>query len=293
MTPQIDTALVRRLVAEQFPHWAQLEIRPVVVGGHDNRTFHLGDELSVRLPSAEAYAPQAEKEGRWLPGLAPHLPLPIPAPVALGRPSVAFPFPWSVNRWLPGDTLAAAGVQDKQELARDLAAFLRALWQIDAADGPPAGPHNFERGKGSPPMYWDDYAQPNLPLLGPQAQAAEALWQLARQSEWTALPVWVHGDIAAGNLLVQGGRLSAVIDFGCCAVGDPACDLVMAWTYFSGDSRRVFRESCGLDEQTWQRAAGWAVWKALIVLTDPRQEAWARRTVNELLADKLLLGRTE
>lgn len=256
----------------------------MAVSGHDNRTFHLGDQLSVRLPSSEDYAPQAEKEGRWLPFLASHLPLPISAPVALGRPSEAFPFAWSVNRWLAGETLAAAGVQSERELAQDLAGFLRALWQIDASQGPPAGPHSFERGRALPLMYWG-YAQPQLPLLGAQAAAAEAIWQQALGSAWQGQPVWVHGDIATGNLLVSGGKLCAVIDFGCCAVGDPACDLVLAWTYFSLEGRQIFRECCGLDSQTWQRAAGWAVWKALLSLENPAQEAWARRTVAQLLED--------
>jgi aminoglycoside phosphotransferase (APT) family kinase protein len=142
----IDVALVRRLVGAQFPRWSDLPIEPVEVGGWDNRTFHLGEHMTVRLPSAESYVPQVEKEHRWLPLLAPHLPLPIPVPLAKGVPAEGYPFPWSVYRWIRGETATFGRIEDLVEFATRLADFLVALQQIDPTGGPPPGPHNFFRG---------------------------------------------------------------------------------------------------------------------------------------------------
>jgi len=265
----IDTALVERLIASQFPAWASLEIRRVEPGGNDNRTFRLGEELLVRLPSHAAYAAAVEKEQRWLPGLAPHLPLPIPAPVGLGEPTEAYPCRWSVYRWLPGEPVAFAPVSDLVRFAVDLAGFLSALQAIDAGAGPPAGRHSFHRG-GSLAVY-DAQTREAIAALGGtiDGETAAQVWELARASAWNRPPVWVHGDIAAGNLLVGDGRLCGVIDFGTSAVGDPACDLVITWTLLTDPSRTAFRQASQLDEATWARAPGWALWKALVTLANP------------------------
>lgn len=213
-TVTIDADLVRRLVAAQFPQWVDLAIRPVEFDGWDNRTFHLGAQMTVRLPSADRYTFQVEKEHRWLPKLAPQLPLPIPVPLAMGVPGEGYPWHWSVYRWLAGETAAT----------------------------------------------------------------------------WRGSPVWFHGDIAAGNLLVERGRLSAVIDFGTSGVGDPACDLAIAWTLFAGESREAFRAALPADEATWARGRGWTLWKALITLagnidTNSAEAGKARRVIDEVLAD--------
>src|SRR4051812_13599063 len=142
----IDVSLVGRLVATQFPHWADLPIEPVEFGGWDNRTFHLGRDMTGRLPSAAAYALQVEKEHRWLPKLAPLLPLPIPVPLAMGRPADAYPWHWSVYRWLDGEIATIERIADLPQFATTLAEFLIALQRIDAAGGPPPGRHNFFRG---------------------------------------------------------------------------------------------------------------------------------------------------
>ncbi len=286
----IDTALVRRLAAAQFPQWADLPVKPVAVSGWDNRTFHLGDELSVRLPSAEGYVAQVAKEHRWLPVLAPQLPLPIPVPVAMGAPTSEYPWPWSIYRWLPGETATLERVADLDRFAVDLARFLHALQAIDSSGGPAPKPHNFYRG--GPLTTYDDETRRSIAALDGaiDAGAATEAWETALAATWGGSAVWVHGDIAAGNLLVEGGQLSAVIDFGCSGVGDPACDLAIAWTLFDDGSRAAFRAALPLDDATWARGRAWALWKALITLvdhrdTDPVQADGARQVIDAVLAD--------
>lgn len=264
----ITPALVSRLVAAQFPQWAHLPVTPVELDGNDNTTFRLGENLSVRLPSAGPYVPQVEKEHRWLPILAPQLPLPIPAPVAKGAPGSGFPRPWSIYRWRPGEPATAERVADLGRLAIDLAGFLAALYAIDPGGGPPPGRHSFLRG--APPAVYDEEARAAIVALEGEidTDGATEVWEAALAATFRGPPVWVHGDVTASNLLTVDGRLSAVIDFGCSAVGDPACDLTMAWTFFSGDSRAAFRDALGLDAEAWERGRGWALWKALIQLLD-------------------------
>jgi aminoglycoside phosphotransferase (APT) family kinase protein len=287
----IDTALVYGLVAAQFPQWADLLVEPIVPGGWDNRTFRLGDRMTVRLPSAEGYVPQIEKEHRWLPELARQLPLPIPTPVALGRPGEGFPWPWSIYGWIDGETSTVINIRDLEKFANDLAGFLIALRNADATDGPLPGPHNFYRG-GSPAFY-DAEARQAIVELGASIDGAAAtdVWEAAVESEWTLPPVWFHGDISSGNLLVRDGELSAVLDFGTSGIGDPACDLVIAFSTLAAQ-RDYFRALVDLDDDTWARARGWAIWKALIVAAgsagshDPEGEAVkARRVIDEVIAD--------
>ncbi len=286
----ITASLVSRLVATQFPQWGHLPVRPVAVSGWDNRTFHLGVEMSVRLPSAEGYAAQVEKEHRWLPRLAPHLPLPIPVPLAMGRPTGEYPWPWSIYRWLEGEPASNARIRDSNRFATDLAQFLAALQRIDPTGGPPPKPHNFYRG--GPLTTYDDETRQAIAALGGEIDisAATEVWNAALATTWRRSPVWVHGDVTVGNVLVARGRLSAVIDFGCTGVGDPACDLVMAWTFLSGESRAAFRTTLPLDDATWARGRGWALWKACITVVDhkdtnPVQADQARRVIDAVLTD--------
>ena len=252
-------------MASQFPQWAHLSVRPVARGGWDNKTFHLGEQMLVRLPSAADYAEQVRKEQRWLPKLAPLLPLPIPALLALGEPAAGYPWKWSIYRWLEGDTATPERITDLQDFANTLAQFLIALQRIDPTDGPAPGPHNFHRG-GSLTTYDAETRQALVALQGTiDVDAATEVWEAALATTWDGSPVWIHGDIGAGNLLVQGGRLSAVVDFGNLGVGDPACDLAIAWTLFGGERRKVFRAMLPLDAGVWARARGWTLWKALIV----------------------------
>lgn len=260
----ITVEVVSCLLSEQFPNWAELEIRPVALDGWDNTTFRLGDDKSVRLPSHEMYAPQIDKEHRWLPLLAPQLPVPIPRPIAKGEPGCGFPAPWSIYGWLEGEPAAAVGVTDDDRLAEDLGHFLAALQRADTADGPPPGPHSFNRG--GPVSVWDEQTRAAIDQLAHEidVNVAVDVWEAALAAEWTGPDVWVHGDVTGSNLLLRHDRLCGVIDFGCSAVGDPACDLTAAWTMFEGTSRERFMATLPLDQATWARARGWALWKAVI-----------------------------
>ena len=263
----ITVDLVKKLIFEQFPQWSHLEIKPVKNSGHDNRTFHLGDDLTIRLPSGKKYEPQIQKEAKWLPVLAQHLSLPITAPVAKGKPTPEYPLAWSINRWLVGETVTHTNV-DLQKFAIELARFLKELEAINAGNGPQAGAHNFYRG-GDLAVYIEEFEQALTQLpAGPQRNHYQDIWTTALAIKWEKKPVWVHGDIAVGNLLVNDGHLSGVIDFGILGTGDPACDLVIAWTFFDSKSRKAFKEEMGLDDTTWQRGKGWALWKALITPDD-------------------------
>ncbi len=289
---KIDVALVHRLVAAQFPQWKDLSIRPVAFSGWDNRTFHLGEHMLVRMPSAAEYAAQVEKEHKWLPRLAPFLPLPIPEPLAIGESAIGYPWRWSIYRWLDGDTAVSAHISDLRAFAASLAHFLIALQQIDPTGGPLPGPHSFYRG-GALTVYDTETREAITALKGKiDIDAAAEVWEAALATSWRGAPVWVHGDVSAGNLLVQEGRLSAVIDFGQLTVGDPACDLAIAWTLFGGESREVFRSMLPLDAGTWARGRGWTLWKALIIaagLTDTNAvkggQCW--HIIDEVLADSL------
>ncbi|TGB11535.1 aminoglycoside phosphotransferase family protein [Streptomyces sp. MZ04] len=294
----IDAALVKRLITAQFPQWSQLPVRPVEVDGWDNRTYRLGDAMTARLPTAAGYVPAVTKENHWLPRLAPDLPVAVPPILALGEPGEGYAFPWSVRGWLDGETAAHDRIDDMAHFAVSVAEFLLALRRCDATGGPLAGEHSWWRGAS--PAHYDDETRRCLAALERRAERgadtgvdigrATAVWDAALAAQWRGAPVWFHGDIASGNLLVADGRLSAVIDFGTSGVGDPACDLVIAWGMFSGDSREAFRQAVGQDDDTWARARGWSLWKTLLTLTecvdtDPVQTAVCMRVIDAVLAD--------
>jgi aminoglycoside phosphotransferase (APT) family kinase protein len=286
----IDASLARRLIERQFPQWSHLPIAGVELDGWDNRTFRLGSELTVRLPTGDRYAQQVDKEHRWLPVLAPQLPLLVPVPVAKGEPDAGFPYPWSVYRWLDGEPAAAVSVGDPVAFATTLAAFLNALRRVDAAGGPAPGQHNFYRG--GPLATYEDETLHAIDNLGNEipSDAVNRVWDAATASSWAGEPVWFHGDVAATNLLVCDGRLAAVIDFGSSGVGDPGCDTVIAWTLLSGTSRARFRAALDVDPDTWSRGRGWALWKALITLVgqlerDEPESDLTRRQIDAILDD--------
>lgn len=286
----IDASLVHRLLAAQFPRWAELPLAPVPSAGTDNALYRLGADLAVRLPRIQSATGQVEKEQRWLPRLAPHLPLAIPVPLAQGAPGQGYPWPWSVYRWLPGENAASEHLADPRQAATELARFIAALRRIDPSGGPGPGAHNSFRG--APLARRDASVREAIASLHGRldAGAATAAWEAALQAPaWHGPPVWIHGDLLAGNLLTDAGRLSAVIDFGCLGVGDPACDLMAAWTLFTGASRDAFRAALAVDDATWARGRGWALSWALIFIpyymeTNPAgvRDAW--RTVAEVLA---------
>lgn len=259
----VSAEVVSRLVRAQFPQWAALPVTPVANGGWDNRTFHVGSELSARMPSAAEYALAVEKEHRWLPVLALHLSFPISTPLAMGEPGEGYPFPWSVYSWLDGEPASADRIADPVRFAEDLAEFLLALRRVDPTDGPRPGTHNWYRG-GSLRTYADLVRNALAKLTGHiDVDPVAEVWQDALDAPWDGTEKWFHGDVAQGNLLLADGKLVAVIDFGTCGVGDPACDLAVAWTLLTAEGRRAFREMLAVDGAEWSRGRGWALWKTL------------------------------
>jgi aminoglycoside phosphotransferase (APT) family kinase protein len=286
-----DAALVRRLLAAQFPQWAELCVEPVPSAGTDNALYRLGPDMAVRLPRIAWAAWQVDKEQQYLPRLAQHLPLPIPVPLARGAPGEGYPWDWSVYQWLEGENATLDRVASPRDAAMVLAQFIAALHRIDPAGGPPPGPHNSFRGVPLPAR--DAATRTAISALHGTLDvvAVTATWEAALQTPaWCGPPVWVHGDLQSGNLLTQHGRLSAVIDFGCLGVGDPACDLIVAWNLFSTATRTVLRDALAVDAATWARGRGWALSVALIQLpyyqrSNPVLAAMARYTIAEVLAD--------
>lgn len=273
----IDTPLVQHLIASQFPKWKELTITPIKNGGWDNRTFHLGNKMVIRMPSGECYASQVEKEQKWLPFLAPHLPLSIPSPLAMGHPSEDYPYCWSIYRWIDGTTIENGDQAAKRGYAKALADFINAIHQIETEGGPLHGAHSFYRG--GPLSHYTSEVERALPLLEGKMDIikAKVAWNEAASTNWEKDPVWVHGDLSPTNILESQGKLCAVIDFGQLTVGDPACDLALAWTYFDKESREIFRSNLNLDEKTWLRGKGWALWKALVIaskLIDGPEKEW-------------------
>src|SRR3569833_3077630 len=291
----IDTALVGRLIAAQFPQWAALPVRPVVVFGVDNATYRLGEHLSVRLPRLPRWVGQVAREHRWLPWLAPKLPLPIPAPLAQGEPGEGYPFPWSVYRWLDGENASAGHIADPRRAAGDLAGFFTALQGVDASGGPPPewghGIRGVPMGDERDSAAVETRVRPKIAALKGlvDTDGVTAVWEAALAAPaWAGPPVWIHGDPAPSNLLARDGRLSAVIDFGTLAVGDPACDLIAAWTFVPAEARAVFRTELAVDDATWARGRAWGLTSWLpdpAELADPARAALVRRRLDEFVED--------
>lgn len=255
---EIPVEVVTELISTQFPEYANLPIKAVEPNGWDNRTFRLGKQMSIRLPSAERYAAKVPIEHKWLPKLSSKLSIPIPTPIAIGKPTRNYPRNWSIYGWIEGQSANVLSVDDMtlKRLATQLADFLNELQAIDSSNGPPPGEHNFFRGDS--PIVYDAETRSAIDTLEAYIDAANAtsVWKLAISSKWNVKPVWIHGDFSAGNILVKDNRLTGVIDFGGMAVGDPSCDLVIAWTLLKGLSRDKFRSTLRLDEDTWNRAKG-------------------------------------
>lgn len=263
-----DVGLVRRLLEEQFPAWAELPLEPVRPLGTDNALYRLGQAMVVRLPRRPRTAITLEKELRWLPRLGALLPLAIPRPLAHGAPVSAFPFTWAVYTWLPGETATLERIPDPQGFTFDLAGFLIALQRAEPAGGPAAGEHNFFRGE--PLVQRDGETRAAIARLAGRVdeRAATAIWEAALGApEWMESPVWIHGDLDARNLLVRDGRLAGVLDFGSLGVGDPACDVAAAWKAVPATAREAFRSRLGVDDATWVRARGWVLSQAVGALS--------------------------
>jgi len=290
----INPVLVKRLLASQFPEWAELPLRRLHPAGSDNVIYRLGDQMSVRLPRGEWAAGLVAKEHYWLPRLAPHLPLPVPVPLGVGRPEFGYPWDWSVARWLPGETATVEGLADPPRAANELAGFLAALQ--DALPVESAAPTPHDEVTGLSLARRDHATRAAIAAVhgtfdGP---AMTAVWDAAlRAPAWDRAPVWFHGDFHLGNLLVSGGQLSAVIDFAGLGAGDPACDLVIAWNLLSSKTRPVFRAALQVDDATWARAQGWALATGLnaytsYAATDPLVAMRTQRQISQVLIDHAL-----
>lgn len=278
LRPTIDVALVERLLAAQFPQYAKLPVRPVEFDGNDNRTFRIGDALTARLPSATGYEVQVLQEAAFMPSIAAGVSLPVPEVVAVGEPGEGYPFRWSLRRWIDGELLRGSAV----DVAADLAGFLNELGGLDTALAPVPGPATF--GRGAPVRQWQYDIDERLERYAGRLDVAgiRAEWAAACATTWERAPRWFHGDVANTNLLVRDGRLSAVLDFGCAGAGDPACDLVIAWSDFDEEQRGVFRDAIRADDALWSRGRGWALWRGLIGVDDGRWDAPARRILAAL-----------
>lgn len=258
---EIDEGLVRGLLAAQFPRWAELPLRRVESAGTDNAIFRLGDNYSVRLPRRGGPETPESREMTWLPRIAPQVPLEIPVPVAQGKPGGGYPWYWEIHTWVQGDMVPIEQI-DAVQAARDLAAFMAALQRIDLADGP--------QGRGIPLAKRDEefrYWMTKFNVNPALAAAASAVWDEALAAPpWSGPPVWHHGDLDMRNWLVRDGRICGVIDWGMMGVGDPACDVMVAWKLHSPEARDAFREALQPDEATWARARGWVVSQAVAIL---------------------------
>ena len=264
--PTINIA--RKLIAEQFPEYSNLPLTDVEQQGHDNRTYKLGPDMLIRMPTAACYALKVPKEQELLPEFANFLSIKIPAPIKTGKPSSDYPYPFSIYQWLPGKSINLLTLtdQEKEQLAFDLAKFLKELQAITDVKGLEPGQHNWWRGEHI--SVYDNDTRKQITSLASfiNTKKALALLDKANATKWAKKPVWIHGDFAVGNILINDGRLSAVIDFGGVAIGDPACDLVIAYTYLSGKARDIFISEINMDQDTWLRTRAWALWKATFEL---------------------------
>ncbi|MFB6855067.1 MULTISPECIES: aminoglycoside phosphotransferase family protein [unclassified Streptomyces] len=282
----IDTSLVRRLVDTQFPQWAGLPLTEVVSAGTSNAMYRLGEDMAVRLPRLAGSAQDVEKEHRWLPLLAGELPVAVPTPLGKGNPGEGYPWPWSVYGWLDGANPVPGRHPEPTLLAKDLAEFVSVLRRVDATGGPASY-------RSEPLAQRDEVTRSAIHELRAElhGDGATAVWESAlRAHGWAGPAVWIHADLQPGNVLVADGRLSAVIDFGCLGLGDPAVDLIAAWYLLPAGAREVFRTGSGADDDAWARGRGWALSVALLELrhyreSNPVMASIARHVIAELLTD--------
>jgi aminoglycoside phosphotransferase (APT) family kinase protein len=282
----IDSELVRRLLAEQFPELIGLPITAFCSTGTVNAIFRIGDDLYARLPRMHQGSACLDKERLWLPRLAPLLSLRIPEPVAKGELASGYPYTWAIYRWIDGEPYADDLVDDESQAAAELAQFVRELRRADPGAGAPRGGRSPLRDLDVETRAAIDASREFI-----EADAAVDAWEDALDAPaWDGTPVWIHSDLLRPNLLVQAGRLVAVIDFGSVGVGDPATDVIAAWSVFGAVGRETFRVSLDIEEVTWRRGRGIALHQAAMIIpyyrdTNPEFAALAIRTVTEVLAD--------
>jgi aminoglycoside phosphotransferase (APT) family kinase protein len=279
-----DVTQVRRLLERQFPQWASLDLRPVPSSGTDNALYRLGEDKVIRMPRRPGMEGVIEREQRWLPRLAPYLPVQIPEPQGMGHPGEGYPYRWSVYRWLEGANPVVGQIPDPHRLAREISVFILAMQRIDLPDGPPTGKTLAER---------DAQVRADIQALRDEidADAVSRVWEEALTlPEHPGPPVWVHSDIAPGNLLLREGHLHAVIDFSGVGMGDPAIDMQVAWNLLPADARPTFRDALGVGDATWFRARARALAQALVQIpyykhTNIPLATNARHVIHEVLTE--------
>lgn len=284
----ISPELIRDLLLKQFPQWANLSLELMHPEGTDNAMYKLGDDKLVRLPRTKRSSFNIEKELTWLPRLGPHLPLSIPNIIGNGTPDKNYPFPWLVCEWLDGTNPDKKNMIDEHIAATDLAGFVKAMQKIQPNGGP-----NCRRGKALSAC--DDEVKRSIPLLNElySKKILNDLWISAlKVPQWEKEPVWIHGDLHAGNLLVKNRKIIGVVDWGLAGIGDPACDMMVAWTLLSKKSREVFYSIAQPDEDTWNRGRGWALFLGIVGypyyrLSNPIFARIAKRTLDEVITDSV------
>lgn len=286
----ISEKLAGQLLTDQFPQWSEQMLTTVKSEGTDNIIYKLGESMCVRLPRKPKAAGHVEKEQQWLPLLAPHLSVAIPDPIGKGRPTDYYPFPWSVYSWLEGKDALAANITDYDQIAIDLARFLKELWGVDTSNAPLATEINI---RGTPLANRDAETREAITAVGNMFDptALTKAWDRAlRAPNWERQPVWIHGDMLPANIIIYRDHVGAVIDFSGICVGDPACDLLIAWNLLPPESRAVLRQAAGVDDATWERGRGHALSQALIFIpyyqdTHPSGVGRAKKTIDNILAE--------
>jgi aminoglycoside phosphotransferase (APT) family kinase protein len=284
-----DVALVRRLVASQFPMWAEVPVVRLLAASTDNDIYRLGPDMAVRLPRRASAETPLDKEYEWLPRVASHITVAVSLPLAKGSPDESYPYRWSVVRWIEGE-LPPWEVNDPA-FARDVAEFVVALQALDARDGPIPGAHNFWRGV--PLAARDASMRQRFGWLSDVSDVSAIIseWDAAlKLPEWDRAPVWTHGDLQRGNLLVRDGRLAGVLDWSALSVGDPAGDLSLAWSLLGSDARATYREVTAADDATWARGRAWALIEGVLAFSYYRGKSdviaqAGRRVIDIVLAD--------
>ena len=287
----ITPDFARALLARQFPDLARLPIAKLASAGTENSIFRLGDRLALRLPRIAGAADQAKREFRWLPRLAPHLPLALPEPVALGEPTADYPWHWSVCRWLEGENAFSQPPGDLKDAAQRLGRFVRAL-----QSAPVPGDNSLvaaTSGRGIDLIHRDSATRAAIASCEGLADTAALtrIWDEALTlPTWNRAPVWLHGDIHVGNLLVESDRITGIIDWGCLGMGDPACDLMPAWSMLDRQSRAIFRAAAEVNDAAWLRGRAWAISVAVIALpyyikTNPLLVAISQHSIEEAIRD--------
>jgi aminoglycoside phosphotransferase (APT) family kinase protein len=283
----IDDALVRGLIDSQFPRWKELPLSPIRSSGTVHAIYRLGGHLAVRIPRAAEFTPALEREAAILPTLGRLLPIDIPELVAVGAPSGSYPSTWSVLKWIDGESMATTPVNDLVAVANRLGAFVSSMRAIDLRG------ESSTNQRGQPLASNDEWTRNSIDSVADEFDPAvlKALWETALAApRWDGSKTWIHGDLLPGNLLVVNDELTAVIDFGECAVGNPTCDLIAGWWVFQGASRQAFRRASGADTDSWDRARGWALSGAVGALsyyavTNPDFADQARHTLRNVIDD--------